>query len=117
MVRIFEHPTGEHKTWRELVMIDEENDIIKIYCQDKKFGFPFSEYSTSLNKYGYKSADEYKRTMKHRDNGTIEINTEEQLESERIGLINLKVEQERIRSNPEEYKQRLASLFSGRISA
>jgi hypothetical protein len=111
MIRIFEHPTGTE--WKELVLIDDEKDLIKIYCQNKQFGFPFSEYTTSLNRYGYTSAEVYKRTMKQRDNVTIEVDVNKQLESERIGLINLKVEQERIRSNPEEYNRRLAALGMG----
>jgi hypothetical protein len=111
MIRIFEHPTN--KRWKELVLIDDEQDLIKIYCQDKEFGFTFSEYKTSLKKYGYTSADDYKKTMKQRYNGIIEVNAEQQIESERIGLIKLKEEQERIRNNPEEYNRRLAALGMG----
>lgn len=113
MIRIFEHPSNESKEWRELILIDDEKEIIKIYCQNNKLGFPFSEHVTSLKEYGYKSADDYKRTMKQRNNGTIEIDVDKQLESERIGLINLKAEQERIKDDPLEYKRRLSALRLG----
>lgn len=93
MIRIFEHP--EHKEWRELTLIDDEKDLIKIYCQDKKLGFPFSEYETSLKEYGYKSADEYYKTISKRHKANIgrslikEIDASEQIASEISGLVKL----------------------------
>lgn len=93
MVRIFERPAN--KEWKELILIDDEKDLIKIYCQDKKLGFPFSEHTQSLNEYGYKSADDYFKKISKRERNNIgyvriiEVESSEQLASEISGLIKL----------------------------
>ena len=93
MIRIFERPTNAE--WKELILIDDENDLIKIYSQDKKLGFPFSEYKTSLKQYGYKSADDYYKTISKREKNNLghvnikELEPTEQLASEVSGLVKL----------------------------
>lgn len=93
MIRIFERPTSTK--WKELILIDDEKDIIKIYNQDKEFGFPFSEYATSLKEYGYQSADEFYKTVSKREKNNLghvnikELDPNEQMRSEIAGLRNL----------------------------
>lgn len=93
MIRIFERPTSTK--WKELILIDDENDVIKIYNQDKELGFPFSEHKTSIKEYGYQSADDFYKTVCKREKNNLghvnikELDPNEQMESEIIGLRNL----------------------------
>ena len=93
MIRIFERPTNVE--WKELILIDDEKDLIKIYSQDKKLGFPFSEYKTSLKEYGYESADNYYKTISKREKNNLgrvsikELEATEQMASEVSGLVKL----------------------------
>jgi spore germination protein YaaH len=93
MIRIFEHPTFTE--WKDLVLIDDEKDLIKIYSQDKKLGFPFSEYKTSLKEYGYQSADDFYKKISKRERNNLghvnikELEASEQLASEVSGLVKL----------------------------
>ena len=93
MIRIFERPTNSK--WKELILIDDEKDLIKIYSQDKELGFPFSEYKTSLKEYGYKSADDFYKSISKRERNNLghvritELEVSEQLASEVSGLIKL----------------------------
>lgn len=93
MIRIFERPTNSK--WKELILIDDEKDLIKIYSQDKDLGFPFSEYKTSLKEYGYKSADDFYKSISKREKNNLghvnikELESTEQMASEVSGLVKL----------------------------
>lgn len=93
MIRIFERLTS--KGWKELILIEDEKDLIKIYNQNKEIGFPFSEYKTSLREYGYQSADDFYKAVSKRERNNLghvnlkEIDMKEQLRSEIVGLNNL----------------------------
>lgn len=93
MIRIFERPTNSK--WKELILIDDEKGLIKIYSQDKELGFPFSEYKTSLKEYGYESADNYYKTISKREKNNLgrvsikELEATEQMASEVSGLVKL----------------------------
>ena len=95
MIRIFERPTSKTTQWKELIAINESENTIKIYNQDKQLGFPFSEYATSLSEYGYKSADDYFKIISKREKNNIghinirEIEATEQIASEISGLVKL----------------------------
>lgn len=93
MIRIFERPTN--KEWKELILIEDEKDLIKIYNQNKELGFPFSEHEISLKEYGYQSADEFYKTISKRERNNLgyikiqELDPNEQMESEIVGLRSL----------------------------
>lgn len=92
-VRTFAREAGSSK-YREVVQINEAEGTMKIYCQDKEIGFPFSEYVTGLAEAGYESADAYYKGMTKRERAvgradTVEVDTKEQVASEIEGLINL----------------------------
>ena len=93
-VRTFVREAGNAK-YREVVQINEVEGTMKIYNQDKEIGFPFSEYVMGLAEAGYKSADAYFKNMTKRERAalnrveTVEVNTEEQLDSEIKGLVSL----------------------------
>ena len=93
MIRIFERPTN--KEWKELILIEDEKDLIKIYNQNKELGFPFSEYKTSLKEYGYQSADDFYKAVSKREKNNLghvtikELDPNEQMRSEITGLRNL----------------------------
>lgn len=72
--------------WDELIQIDTESKKVKIYSVDKELGFPFSEYYTTVTGMGYKSSEKMISAMKLRKK---EIATEEQMEKEIVGLLNL----------------------------
>lgn len=100
-------------TWNEIHIVDDETNEFTQYMQDKKFGFTFSQYTDSVIKMGYTSAKECIKQLKERNLIGNEVNYDEQMESERIGKINLLAEQKRIKNNPEEYNRRLAALGMG----
>ena len=93
MIKIFEHPT--YNAWRELVLIDDENDLIKIYAQDKKLGFPFSVHTSSLQKFGYKSAEDFYESISKREKAILghinikKLDVTKQITSEIEGLVKL----------------------------
>lgn len=84
-----------NKTYRELIQINDAENTIKIYAQSKEIGFPFDEYTTSLSEYGYKSADDFYKSISRREKEILnrvrikEIDTDIQTESEIDGLLNL----------------------------
>lgn len=91
-VRIFSK--GQVRDWTELVLINEEEGTMKIYCQELQLGFPFSETTVSLAEYGYKSADDYYNRIRKREQRAgyerlREIDVEKQIKSEINGLLNL----------------------------
>jgi hypothetical protein len=96
--------------WSEIRIIDDEENTFTQYMQDNEIGFTFSHYSDTLEKMFYKSADDCIKRLTERGILGIEVDYEQQKESERIGQIKLKTEQERIKNNPLEYKQLIAAL-------
>jgi hypothetical protein len=109
MIRTFKRVLNSN-TWNEIHIVDTETGEYKHYMQDKAFGFAFSQDSGIVSDIGYKSVNEYLKTLKERNYLGEEVDYTEQIESERIGQINLKAEQERIKSNSVEYNRRLAAL-------
>ena len=84
-----------NKTYRELIQINDAENTIKIYAQSKEIGFPFDEYTTSLSEYGYKSSDDFFKSVSRREKENLnrvrikEIDTDIQTKSEIDGLLNL----------------------------
>ena len=72
----------------ELMQINTESGEVKIYSVDKEMGFPFSEYTTTIEDMGYKSISEMVKTMERKPYKT-EIDTAEQTEKEINGLVKL----------------------------
>lgn len=108
MKRVFKKSTCFN--WSEIKIIDDETNEFTQYMQDNEIGFIFSRFTEPLEKMFYKSANDCIKRLTERGILGTEVDYEQQIESERIGRIKLKVEQERIKSNPLEYKQRLAAL-------
>jgi hypothetical protein len=108
MKRVFKKSTSFN--WSEVIIVDDETNEFTQYCQDNEIGFTFSHYTNTLEKMFYKSADDCIKRLTERGILGTEVDYERQIESERRGQIRLKAEQERIKSNPIEYKQRLAAL-------
>jgi hypothetical protein len=108
MKRVFKRELSN--TWNEIHVIDEETNEFTQYMQDKQFGFTFSHSTQSVIEMGYTSTINCIKKLSERKILGTEVNYEEQMESERIGHINLLAEQKRIKSNPEEYRSRLAML-------
>ena len=77
----------ERAKWNDILKVDTESGVITMYSQDKKLGFPFSEYSTSLKEMGYGSLEQLFDRMKQI--GKKEVDTEEQAKSEINGLVKL----------------------------
>lgn len=84
-----------NKSYRELIQINDAENTIKIYVQNKEIGFPYSEYTWSLSEYGYKSADDFYKSISRREKDILnhvnikEIDTDMQIESEIKGILNL----------------------------
>jgi hypothetical protein len=109
MKRVFKREL-KGNAWNEIHIIDDETNELIQYMQDKRLGFTFSRYTNLIFKMGYISTNDCIKSLKDRGILGIEVNYNEQMESERIGQINLETEQKRIKSNPIEYKQRIAAL-------
>lgn len=92
-IRTFTRETS--KSYKDLIQINDTENTIKIYSQDTKLGFPFSEYTTSLSEYGYKSSDDFFKSVSRRERENLkyirikEIDTDIQTKSEIDGLLNL----------------------------
>lgn len=86
---------NEAGEYRNLVQIDDNDKLIKIYNQDKVLGFPFWEVAFSLAKIGYHSADDFYNTISRRERNHLghvnirEVDTDAQRDSEIMGLIRL----------------------------
>lgn len=89
IIRIFNR--GNNGKYTEFVKIDDEKNTIKIYQVENEIGFPFSEYETSLTEYGYKSAEDYYRSIKKRvgKDHIVEVDAAEQTAKEINGLVKL----------------------------
>ena len=74
------------KSWNELIRIDTESGKVKIYSINKKLGFPFSEYYTTVTKMGYKSINDMIKQIK---TNKKEIDTDRQIAKEITGLLKL----------------------------
>ena len=80
-------------SWNEIKIIDTETGEFTQYNTDKSIGFPFGNPCiTTVFQMGYKSVDEFLKTLKERNSLGYEIDYKKQKESERIGYINLGVE-------------------------
>jgi hypothetical protein len=108
MKRLFKKNTCFN--WSEIKIIDTEENTFTQYLQDNEIGFIFSKSTDTLEKMFYSSADDCIKRLTERGILGTEVDYEQQIESERIGQIRLKSEQERIKKNPLEYKQRIAAL-------
>lgn len=89
----------EHATrWDELIQIDTESEKVKIYSVNKEFGFPFSEYYTTVSQMGYNSVNDI---LIHMEPVKKEIETDRQIAKEIIGL--LKLAKHRVENNSHIY--------------
>jgi len=80
-------------SWNEVKIINLETGEFTQYNTDKSIGFPFGmPYTTTVFEMGSNSVKEFLKTLKERNFLGIEVDHEEQKESERIGYINLGVE-------------------------
>lgn len=109
MKRVFKRVLP-HKAWDEIHLFDYENNTMETYMQDRQFGFTFSHHKLNIEKWGYPTINVAIKELNNRNYLGIEQNYDEQMENETQGKINLKVEQERIKNNPLEYKRRVAGL-------
>lgn len=74
--------------FKELVQIDETTGEVKIYCQDKELGFPFSEYRTTVTELKWAGVEEFEKFLSKEE--MEEVDTQVQEESEVKGLHNLR---------------------------
>lgn len=112
MKRVFKKETNFN--WNEIRIFDDETNEFTHYMQDSELGFTFSNYTQTIQQMEYNSIQEMIKALKERNILGKEVNYDEQMESERIGQINLLEERKRIKGNPVEYKQRIAALGMGR---
>jgi len=86
MKRTFVKERKSYK-YKELIQINETTGEVKIYCQDKELGFPFSEYMTSINELMWPGVSDF---VKHLSKDMVEVDTQIQEKSELEGLYNLR---------------------------
>jgi hypothetical protein len=86
MIRTF-YKAVTTATYNEIRRINTETNVISLFVQDKELGFAFSDYETTLANMGYRSMNDFIKTLeKH---GFSETDTKAQIQSEINGLLNL----------------------------
>lgn len=106
-----EHNTNSLQSY-EVKIIDLETGEFKSYFQDKNIGFIFSMYKTTTEKMGYKTIKECLKSLKLRELLGNEVDYTEQIQSEKIGFINLGVDRIKRngRINTEDFKDVIEEL-------
>lgn len=92
MKRVFKEDKGQDY---QIKIIDLEANTMTLYSQDKSYGlgFVFSEpFTQTIQEWGYTSAKDCIKKLKSRGLLTNEVDYQEQLQSEKIGFINLGVD-------------------------
>lgn len=92
MKRVFREDRGQNY---QIKVIDLEENTLTLYDQDKSYGlgFPFGEpFTKTIEEWGYNSVEDCIKKLKARGLITNEVDYQEQLQSEKIGFINLGVD-------------------------
>lgn len=90
MLKVFKN---ELKSYNEIRIFNMETGEFKSYHTSKSIGFPFGiPQETTAEAMGYKNIKECLKELKNRGFLGTEINYEDQMQSEKIGYINLGVE-------------------------
>ena len=93
MIRTFVKDTTS--SYKELIQVNEETQVIKMYAQDNEFGFPFDESYTTINDdYWFSCWDSLEQFIKaQEENCQFEVDTDLQVKSEIAGLLNFRKHQ------------------------
>lgn len=90
MIKVYKKESSVDNN-NEIRVIDFETGEFTHYLQDKSIGFIFSVWKTNIKDMGYKTVKECIKALKQRCLLGQEVDYEEQLKSEKLGLINLGV--------------------------